>query len=177
MILSGSPDDTSVLDDTFMILQRATTIVKNIYFDYYALPKADFLQNVEGLSNEMELCYARDMIHSIFKRRKRFSGQLAERKKCDGVRDKLSKDICTLFSYGKGSLPAIPKNMLRNERKHYVDNTCQTNVYEESFVLKKDLDKVKCDLLENINVIQSSLLNVSFSALGSAYTVDAVKSR
>ena len=63
--LSGSPDDTSVLDDTFLILQRATTIMKNIYFDYHALSKADFLKNVEGLGNEMELCYARDIIHSI----------------------------------------------------------------------------------------------------------------
>ena len=31
IILSGSPDVTSVLDDTFMILQTATAIVKNIY--------------------------------------------------------------------------------------------------------------------------------------------------
>ena len=174
MFVSGAPDDTLVLDDTFLILQRATTIVKNIYFDYYALSKADFLKNVEGLGNEMELRYARDMIHSIVKRRKRFSGQLAERKKCDGIKDKLSKDIYMLFSYGEGSLPAIPKNMLRNESKQYVDNTCQTNVLDESFVLKKDLDKVKCDLLEKINAIQSSLLNASSSALCSADTVDTV---
>ena len=53
MFVSGSPDDTLVLYDTFLILQRATTIVKNIYFDYYALSKADFLKNVEGLGNEM----------------------------------------------------------------------------------------------------------------------------
>ena len=92
---------------------------------------------MEGLGNEMELRYARDMIQSIVKCRKRFSGQLAERKKCDGIKDELSKDIYTLFSYGKGSLPAIPKNMLRNENKQYVDNTCQTNVYNESFVIKK----------------------------------------
>ena len=85
----------------------------------------------------MELRCARDMIHSIVKHRKRFSGQLAERKKCDGIKDKLSKDIYTLFSYGEGSLHAIPKNMLRNESKKYVDNTCQTNVYNESFVIKK----------------------------------------
>ena len=150
--------------------------MKNIYFDYYALSKADFLKNVEGLGNEMELRYARDMIHSIVKRHKRFSGQLAERKKCDGIKDKLSKDIYTLFSYGEGSLPAIPKNMLRNESKQYVDNTCQTNVLDESFVLKKDLDKVKCDLLEKINAIQSSLLNASSSALSSADTVDTVNS-
>ena len=69
MFVSGAPDDTLVLDDTFLILQRATTIVKNIYFDYYALSKADFLKNVEGLGNEMELRYARGMIHSIVKRR------------------------------------------------------------------------------------------------------------
>ena len=151
--------------------------MKNIYFDYYALSKADYLKNAEGLGNEMELRYTRDMIHSIVKRRKRFSGQLAERKKCDGIKDKLSKDIYTLFSYGEGSLPVIPKNMLRNESKQYVDNTCQTNVHDESFVLKKDLDKVKCDLLEKINAIQSSLLNASFSALSSADTVDTVNSR
>ena len=101
VILSSSPDDTSVLDDTFMILQRATTIVKNIYFDYYALPKVDFLKNVEGLGNEMKLRHARDMIHSIVKRHKRFSGQLAERKKCDGIKDKLSKAIYTLFLMAK----------------------------------------------------------------------------
>ena len=71
-------------------------------------------------------------------------------------------------------MPAIPKNMLRNESKQYVDNTCQTNVHDESFVLKKDLDKVKCDLLEKINAIQSSLLNASSSALSSADTVDTV---
>ena len=99
MFVSGAPDDTLVLDDTFLILQRATSIVKNIYFDYYALSKADFLKNVEGLGNEMELRYARDMIHSIVKRRKCFSCQLAERKKCDGIKDKLSKDIYVLFSY------------------------------------------------------------------------------
>ena len=174
MFVSGAPDDTLVLDDTFLILQRATTIVKNIYFDYYALSKADFLKNVEGLGNEMELHYARDMIHLIVKHRKRFGGQLAERKKCDGIKDKLSKDIYMLFLYGGGSLPAIPKNMLRNESKQYVDNTCQTNVLDESFVLKKDLDKVKCDLLEKINAIQSSLLNASSSALSSADTVDTV---
>ena len=148
--------------------------MKNIYFDYYALSKADFLKNIKGLGNEMELRYARDMIHSIVKRRKRFSGQLAEREKCDRIKDKLSEDIYTLFSYGEGSLP---KNMLRNESKQYVDNTCQTNVYDESFVLKKDLDKVKCDLLEKINAIQSSLLNASSSALSSADTVDTVNSR
>ena len=176
MIVPGSPDVPLVLDDTFLILQRATTIVKNIYFDYYALSKADFLKNVEGLGNEMEFRYARDMIHSIVKCCKRFSGQLAERKKCDGIKDKLSKDIYTLFSYGEGSLPAIPKNMLRNESKQYVDNTCQTNVHDESFVLKKDLDKVKRDLLEKINAIQSSLLNASSSALSSADTVDTVNS-
>ena len=174
MFVSGSPVDTLVLDDTFLILQRATTIVKNIYFDYYALSKGDFLKNVEGLGDEMELRYARDMIHSIVKRRKRFSGQLAELKKCDRIKDKLSKDIYTLFSYGEGSLPAM--NMLRNESKQYVDNTCQTNVHDESFVLKKDLDKVKCDLLEKINAIQSSLLNASSSALSSADTVDALNS-
>ena len=78
MFVSGSPDDTLVLDDTFLILQRATTIVKNIYFDYYALSKADFLKNVEGLGNEMELRYARDMIHTIVKCRKQFSDQIAE---------------------------------------------------------------------------------------------------
>ena len=41
MFVSGSPDYTLVLDDTFLILQRATTIVKNIYFDYYPLSNAD----------------------------------------------------------------------------------------------------------------------------------------
>ena len=116
------------------------------------------------------------MTHSIVKRRKRFSGELAERKKCDGIKDKLSKDIYTLFSYGEGSLGAIPKNMLRNESKQYADNTCQTNVLAESFVLKKDLDKVKCDLLEKINAAQSSLLNASSSALSSADTVGTVNS-
>ena len=91
--------------------------------------------------------------------------------------NKLSKDICTLFSYGEGSLPAIPKNMLRNKSKQYVDNTCQTNFYDESFVLRKDLDKLKCDLLEKINAIQSSFLNASSSVLSSADTVDTVNSR
>ena len=56
-------------EDIFLTLQSATKIVKLIYNDLFALPKAEFIQHLFDQGGISELKYVRDMIFSIVKRR------------------------------------------------------------------------------------------------------------
>ena len=74
--MAGSQSDVTAtvesqepLDDIFLNIQSATILVKNIYYDYFSLSKAEFLKNIEGLANELELRYVRDMMFAITRRR------------------------------------------------------------------------------------------------------------
>ena len=78
----------------------------------------EFLKNIEGLANELELRYARDMMFAITRRRKNFHGNLCERKSSGtGLKEKLCLDIYTLYAFNEGSISALPKNMLKSEAK------------------------------------------------------------
>ena len=123
--MAGSQSDVTAtvesqepLDDIFLNIQSATILVKNIYYDYFSLSKAEFLKNIEGLANELELRYARDMMFAITRRRKNFHGNLCERKSSGtGLKEKLCLDIYTLYAFNEGSISALPKNMLKSEAK------------------------------------------------------------
>ena len=70
--LAGSQNDVTTtvesqepLDDIFLNIQSATVLVKNMCYDYFRFSKAEFLNNIEGLANELELRYASDMMFAI----------------------------------------------------------------------------------------------------------------
>ena len=159
--VTATVESQEPLDDIFLNIQSATILAKNIYYDYFSLSKAEFLKNIEGLANELELRYARDMMFAITRRRMNFHGNLCERKSSDtGLKEKLCLDIYTLYTFNEGSISALPKNMLKSEAIQTTEHLTQTDA-DMKFVLQKDLDSLKLELLEKIEVIQSSLLKLS----------------
>ena len=40
-------------DDIFLNIQRASSITKSIYFDFYSLSKSEFIRNVKDLGNDL----------------------------------------------------------------------------------------------------------------------------
>ena len=98
---------------------------------------------------------------AITRRRKNFHGNLCERKSSGtGLKEKLCLDIYTLYAFNEGSISALPKNMLKSEAKQTTEHFTQTDA-DMKFVLQKDLDSLKLELLEKIEVIQSLLLKLS----------------
>ena len=89
-------------EDIFLTLQSATKIVKLTYNDLFVLPKAEFIQHLLDQGGISELRYVRDMIFSIVKWRHNIpnAGILINRIHGDSVKDKLVKDIYTLYSFG-----------------------------------------------------------------------------
>ena len=61
-------------DDIFLNIQRAYSITKSIYFEFYSLSKGEFIRNVKDLGNEIELKFVRDMVTAIVRRRTGFTG-------------------------------------------------------------------------------------------------------
>ena len=114
-------------DDIFLNIQRASSITKNIYFDCYSLSKGEFIGNVRDLGNEFELKFVHDMVTAIVQRRTGFTGSTVERKKCDGLREKLANDIYLMFAFGEGSIQSLPKHFLKSDGKGTSDQSSQTN--------------------------------------------------
>ena len=90
-------------DDIILNIQRASNITKNIYFDFHSLSKGEFIRNVKYRGSEVELKFVRDMVTDIVRRRTGFTGNTVERKKCDGLREKLANDTYLMFAFGEGS--------------------------------------------------------------------------
>ena len=65
-----------------------------------------------------------------------------------------------MYAFNEGSISALSKNMLKSESKQTTEHFTQTDA-DTKFVLQKDLDSLKLELLEKIQVIQSSLLKLS----------------
>ena len=173
--VTATVESQEPLDDIFLNIQSATILVKNIYYDYFSLSKAEFLKNIEGLANELELRYARDMMFAITRRRKNFHGNLCERKSSGtGLKEKLCLDIYTLYAFNEGSISALPKNMLKSESKQTTEHFTQTDA-DMKFVLQKDLGSLKLELLEKVQVIQSSLLKLSSEPKTETNTENLVK--
>ena len=88
-------------DDICLNIQRASSITKSIYFDFYSLSKGEFIRNVKDLGNEIDLKFVRDMVTAIFRCRTGFTGNTVERKKCDGLKEKPASHIYLMFALVK----------------------------------------------------------------------------
>ena len=132
-------------EDIFLTLQNATKIVKLVYNDFFALPKAEFIQHLFDQGGISELRYVRDMIFSIVKRRHNIpnAGILINRIHGDSVKDKLVKDIYTLYSFGEGNSKTLPKSLLKSPE--VAQKSAQTDIESEQTSLLKSLVGKTCN--------------------------------
>ena len=144
-------------DDIFLNIQRASSITKSIYFDFYSLSKGEFIRNVKDLGNEIELKFVRDMVTAIVRRRTGFTGNTVERKKCDGLKEKLASDIYLMFAFGEGSIQSLPKHILKSDGRSTSDQSSQTNI-DSYFAQKDELNALRVELMSKIEEIKKTLL-------------------
>ena len=144
-------------DDILLNIQRASSVTKSIYFDFYSLSKVEFIRNVKDLGNEVELKFVRDMIIAIVRRRTGFTGNTVERKKCDGLREKLANDIYLMFAFGEGSIQSLPKDILKSDGKSAADQSSQTNI-DSYFAQKDELSALRVELMSKIEEIKKIAL-------------------
>ena len=126
-------------EDIFLTLQNATKIVTLVCNDFFALPKAEFIQHLFDQGGISELMYVRDMIFSIVKRRHNIPNAeiLINRIHEDSVKDKLVKDIYTLYSFGEGNSKTLPKSLLK--APEVAQKSAQTDIESEQTSLLKSL--------------------------------------
>ena len=110
---------TSHLFAVFGTLAEALDLVKSFFTDeYLCCSKAQILDKIrEQVADDTEvLRYARDLLFTITKRRKKMyqASSLVERKTGDGLQDKLLNDIFEIYSFGKGAKDSLPKSMLKD---------------------------------------------------------------
>ena len=110
--LFSSPESV----DIFLTMQRSTFAVGKIYNDLFANTRSDFISELSELCCVAELRYVRDMVFCIVKRKLGQSNlvSLIERRSEANVKENLLNDIYNLFSLGKKSIDALPKNMIRS---------------------------------------------------------------
>ena len=113
--------DTSMshLFAVFGTLVEALDLVKSFFTaKYLCCAKAQFFNKIrEQVADDTEvLRYARDLLFTITKRRKKIhqASSLVERKSGDGLQDKLLKDIFEIYSFGEGAKDSLPKSMLKD---------------------------------------------------------------
>ena len=140
-------------DDIFLNIQRASSITKSIYFDFYNLSKGEFIRNVKDLGNEIELKFVRDIVTAIVRRRIGFTANTVERKNCDGLRGKLASDIYLMFAFGEGSIQSLPKHILKSDGRSTSDRSSQTNI-DSYFAQKDELNALKVELMSKIEEIK-----------------------
>ena len=140
-----------------MTFQSATKIVKLIYNDYFALLKAEFFQHLF------------DMIFSIVKRRHNIpsAGIVINRIHEDYVKDKLVKDIYTLYSFGEGNSKTLPRSLLK--APEVAQKSAPTDIeseqtslpkglVEKTYVTKYDFESLRDDLTLEISKFREDIL-------------------
>ena len=82
--------------------------ISNVLF---AKSRSEFISELSGFCCVTELRFARDMVHSIAKRKigNNNLSTLTERRSGANVKDNLLKDIYNLYSLGEGSIESFPK--------------------------------------------------------------------
>ena len=113
--------DTSTghLFAVFGTLAEALDLVKSFFTaEYLCCAKAQFFNKIleQVVDNIEVLRYARDLLFTITKRRKKIhqASSLVERKSRNGLQDKLLKDIFEIYSFGEGAKDSLPKSMLKD---------------------------------------------------------------
>ena len=135
----------------FLTLQSATKIVKrslyiSIYNGLFALPKAEFIQYLFDEGGISELRYVRDMIFPPLKRRHNLpnAGALINRIHRNSEKDKLVKDIFTLYYFGKGNSKTLPKSLLK--APEVAQKSAQTDTESElNIATEKPSRKTVCN--------------------------------
>ena len=110
----GHEDTSLAVDDTFLIVQRSTLIVSRFYNELFDKPKTEFLTELSGACDVAELRFVQDIMYSIVKKRTASGhlGPLVERKSGD-LKEKLLKDVYSLYLFGEGTIASLPKKCLR----------------------------------------------------------------
>ena len=130
-------------DDTFLVPARSTSTLHRIYNEHFDKSRSEFIAHLADYCDVIELCYVRDIMFSIIKRRTK-SNQLAplvKGKSGEHLKDKLLKDIYNFYCFGEGSLSSLPKHMLKCESR-FVSQEVQTdNVLSKSlFATESELE-------------------------------------
>ena len=75
------------------------------------------------------------------------------------MKDKLIKDIYSLYLFGEGSITALPKHMFKSDSK-FVDMCAQTDTYLSGalFATMSDLENLKVELLNKISYLKQDIL-------------------
>ena len=113
------PQYADNLQTTHIAIIEALHGVKTMYQDYAMLPKADFVTKYTEQYDEHCLRFMRDILYSIVKSRKGvLLPNLAERKRSDGIKDKVVKDLYDILTYGEGVRVSLPKNLFFSSGRH-----------------------------------------------------------
>ena len=150
----GHEDISLAVDDTFLIVQRATLIVNKIYNELFEKPKTEFLAELSDACDVAELSFVRDIMYSTVKRRTASGhlGSLVERKS-GGLKEKLLKDVYNLYLFGQGTITSLPKNMLKTDTK-FVSQGIQTDTVTclggTLFATKAEVENFKAEMLNRI---------------------------
>ena len=112
---TSSQDNVKSSLDILSTIQRATKLVVKIYHELFSLSKNDFIIALHNLGSIHELRHVRDMIFATLRRRHNLSkaGHLINRTNSDNLKEKLIKDIYTLFAPGEGTVKSMPKSLLK----------------------------------------------------------------
>ena len=105
---------TSHLFVVFSTPVEALDLVESFFTaEYLCCAKAQSFNKIrEQVADDTEILrYARDLLFTITKRRKKIhqASSLVERKSGDGLQDKLLKDIFEMYLFGEGVKDSLPK--------------------------------------------------------------------
>ena len=96
------------------------------------------------------------MITAIVRCRTGFTGITVERKKYDGLREKLANDTYLMFAFGEGSIQSLPKHILKSDGRSTSDQGTQSNI-DSYFAQKDELNALRVELMSKIEEIKTSL--------------------
>ena len=150
---TSSQDNVESNLNILSTIQGATKLMVQIYHELFTLSKNDFIKALHDLGSIHELRYVRDMIFATIRRRHDLSKayHLINRSNSDNLKEKLIKDIYTLFAFGEGTVKSMPKSLLKppdlaiaETRSDVVCDVSQT------YATKSELETVKQMVLDEI---------------------------
>ena len=167
---TSSQDNVGSSLDIVSTIQRATRLVVQIYHKLFSLSKNNFIEALHDCGSIQELRCVRDLIFATVRRRRNLSkaGHLINRTNNDNLKEKLIKDISTLFTFGEGTVKSMPKSLLKPpdlaNAETQTDVVCDLN---QTYATKSELDTVKEMFLDEIsnlkNLITHSITSMTIS--------------
>ena len=139
-------------------IQGATKLMVQIYHELFTLSKNDFIKALHDLGSIHELRYVSDTIFATIRRRHNLSkaGHLINRSNSDNLKEKLIKDIHTLFAFGEGTVKSMPKSLLKQpdlaNAETRSDVVCDLS---QTYATKSELETVKQMVLDEISNLKN----------------------